>query len=40
MWSDVVDLRDFYELRQWRDADWQAARERIEAQNAKDKSQR
>jgi NAD(P)-dependent dehydrogenase (short-subunit alcohol dehydrogenase family) len=31
---------NFYELRQWRDADWQAARERIEAQNAKDKLQR
>jgi NAD(P)-dependent dehydrogenase (short-subunit alcohol dehydrogenase family) len=30
----------FYELRSWRDADWQAARERIEAQNAKDKAQR
>jgi NAD(P)-dependent dehydrogenase (short-subunit alcohol dehydrogenase family) len=31
---------NFYELRQWSDADWQSARERIEAQNAKDKSQR
>ena len=31
---------NFYELRSWRDADWQAARERIEAQNAKDKAQR
>jgi NAD(P)-dependent dehydrogenase (short-subunit alcohol dehydrogenase family) len=31
---------NFYELREWRDADWQAARERIEAQNAKDKAQR
>ena len=30
----------FYELRSWSDADWQAARERIEAQNAKDKAQR
>jgi NAD(P)-dependent dehydrogenase (short-subunit alcohol dehydrogenase family) len=31
---------NFYELRDWSDADWQAARERIEAQNAKDRSQR
>ena len=31
---------NFYELRQWSDADWMAARERIEAQNAKDKLQR
>jgi len=31
---------NFYELRQWSDADWQVARERIEAQNAKDKQQR
>ncbi|RZI92974.1 MAG: SDR family oxidoreductase [Variovorax sp.] len=31
---------NFYELRQWSDADWLAARERIEAQNAKDKLQR
>ena len=31
---------NFYELRQWSDADWQVARERIEAQNAKDKAQR
>ena len=31
---------NFYELRDWSDADWQAARERIEAQNAKDKTQR
>ena len=31
---------NFYELRQWSDADWQLARERIEAQNAKDKLQR
>ena len=30
----------FYELRDWKDTDWQAARERIEAQNAKDKAQR
>ena len=30
----------FYELREWSDADWLAARERIEAQNAKDKTQR
>ena len=31
---------NFYELRQWSDADWQDARERIEAQNQKDKAQR
>lgn len=31
---------NFYELRQWSDADWMAARERIEAQNRKDKAQR
>ena len=31
---------NFYELRQWSDSDWQVARERIEAQNAKDKQQR
>jgi NAD(P)-dependent dehydrogenase (short-subunit alcohol dehydrogenase family) len=31
---------NFYELRHWSDADWQLARERIEAQNAKDKLQR
>jgi len=31
---------NFYELRQWSDADWHVARERIEAQNAKDKQQR
>lgn len=31
---------NFYELRSWTDADWQQARERIEAQNQKDKAQR
>jgi NAD(P)-dependent dehydrogenase (short-subunit alcohol dehydrogenase family) len=31
---------NFYELRHWSDADWRVARERIEAQNAKDKLQR
>jgi NAD(P)-dependent dehydrogenase (short-subunit alcohol dehydrogenase family) len=31
---------NFYELRQWSDDDWRVARERIEAQNQKDKSQR
>jgi NAD(P)-dependent dehydrogenase (short-subunit alcohol dehydrogenase family) len=31
---------NFYELRDWSDADWQAARERIDAQNQKDKAQR
>jgi NAD(P)-dependent dehydrogenase (short-subunit alcohol dehydrogenase family) len=30
----------FYELRQWSDDDWRAARERIEAQNAADRAQR
>jgi NAD(P)-dependent dehydrogenase (short-subunit alcohol dehydrogenase family) len=31
---------NFYEMREWSDADWLAARERIEAQNRKDKAQR
>jgi NAD(P)-dependent dehydrogenase (short-subunit alcohol dehydrogenase family) len=31
---------NFYELRKWSDSDWSEARERIEAQNAKDKTQR
>ena len=31
---------NFYELRQWSDTDWKDARERIEAQNQKDKAQR
>ena len=31
---------NFYELRDWSDTDWQQARERIEAQNQKDKAQR
>jgi NAD(P)-dependent dehydrogenase (short-subunit alcohol dehydrogenase family) len=31
---------NFYELRSWSDADWQAARERIEAQNARDRARR
>jgi len=31
---------NFYELREWSDADWQAARDRIEAQIAKDRAQR
>jgi NAD(P)-dependent dehydrogenase (short-subunit alcohol dehydrogenase family) len=31
---------NFYELRQWSDNDWRVARERIEAQNAKDKAAR
>ena len=31
---------NFYELRQWSDDDWRVARERIEAQNAKDRSRR
>ena len=31
---------NFYELRKWGDSDWKAARELIEAQNAKDKAQR
>lgn len=30
----------FYELRNWSDADWQRARDSIEAQNKKDRSQR
>jgi NAD(P)-dependent dehydrogenase (short-subunit alcohol dehydrogenase family) len=31
---------NFYELRQWSDADWLEARQRIEAQNSKDRAQR
>ncbi|MEP7282272.1 MAG: SDR family oxidoreductase, partial [Rubrivivax sp.] len=31
---------NFYELRDWSDADWQAARDRIEAQNRQDRAQR
>jgi NAD(P)-dependent dehydrogenase (short-subunit alcohol dehydrogenase family) len=31
---------NFYALRTWSDADWQAARERIEAQNARDRAGR
>jgi NAD(P)-dependent dehydrogenase (short-subunit alcohol dehydrogenase family) len=31
---------NFYELRTWSDDDWRAARERIEAQNQKDRAQR
>ena len=31
---------NFYELRKWGDAEWQAARAAIEAQNTKDKAQR
>ncbi len=31
---------NFYELREWSDSQWQEARERIESQNTKDKSQR
>ena len=30
----------FYAMREWSDADWQTARDRIEAQNQKDKTQR
>ncbi len=31
---------NFYELRHWSDDDWRVARERIEAQNSKDRAQR
>jgi hypothetical protein len=31
---------NFYALREWSDTDWLEARERIEAQNAKDRAQR
>ena len=31
---------NFYELRKWGDAEWRAAREAIEAQNARDRAQR
>ena len=36
----LVTGGNFYELRHWSDGDWRAARERIEAQNQKDKAQR
>jgi NAD(P)-dependent dehydrogenase (short-subunit alcohol dehydrogenase family) len=38
--NSLANGGNFYELRQWSDADWQGARERIEAQNAKDREQR
>ncbi len=38
--NSLANGGNFYELRQWSDGDWQAARERIEAQNAKDRAQR
>ena len=38
--NSIATGGNFYELRSWSDADWQEARERIEAQNAKDKTQR
>ena len=31
---------NFYELRKWGDAEWQAARAAIETQNARDRAQR
>ena len=31
---------NFYELRHWTDAQWQAARDAIKAQNEKDRAQR
>ena len=31
---------NFYELRKWSDAEWQAAREAIQALNARDKAAR
>jgi hypothetical protein len=31
---------NFYELRQWGDAEWKAAREAIQAVTARDKAQR
>ena len=31
---------NFYELRQWGDDQWRAARDAIQAQNAKDRAQR
>ena len=38
--NSLANGGNFYELRQWGDDDWQSARERIEAQNAKDRAQR
>ena len=31
---------NFYDLREWGDAEWKAARDAIEAQNARDRAQR
>ncbi|MCW5632409.1 MAG: SDR family oxidoreductase [Rubrivivax sp.] len=36
----IANGGNFYELRSWSDADWRAARERIEAQNAADRALR
>ncbi len=38
--SALANGGNFYELRQWSDDDWRVARERIEAQNAKDRAAR
>lgn len=38
--NSLANGGNFYELRQWSDADWRSARERIETQNQKDKAQR
>jgi NAD(P)-dependent dehydrogenase (short-subunit alcohol dehydrogenase family) len=38
--NSLANGGNFYELRHWSDGDWQAARERIEAQNARDRGQR
>ena len=32
--------RDFYDLRNWTDVDWQRARDSIKAQDAKDRADR
>jgi NAD(P)-dependent dehydrogenase (short-subunit alcohol dehydrogenase family) len=38
--SHLATGGNFYELRNWNDQQWAAAREAIQAQNAKDKAQR
>lgn len=38
--NSIASGGNFYEQRNWSDADWQLAREQIEAQNTKDKLKR
>jgi hypothetical protein len=39
-WASHATGSNFYELRHWTDAQWQAARAAIKAQNDKDRAQR